>query len=138
MTLGAELVEGEVRERCPCCSGPSVVGREPTDRECTSGDCGAKWGYRLCSPGCNARVPKLLPRVPNDDHLLELVFDHSEPHRRLLLAEQLGGRELLADWCLDDDGIGQFWMVCPACGKCGNPKCKSSGCSGELSPSNFG
>jgi hypothetical protein len=121
-TLGAELATGEVREICPSCNGPSR--NDGNDRRCNSQDCGAAWGFRACNnPDCGARVPKLLPKMPTAEALEELVFDHDEPHQRALLVEQLGGRDLLADWCMADEGIGTWWMVCPGCGRCGRPAC---------------
>lgn len=131
-TLGAELMAGEVRERCPAgCSEASRPGKQGTDRTCGNPDCEISWGFRLCN--CGARVPKVIPKPPSSALLEELVFDHVEPVKRLLLAEQLGGRDLLADWCMADDGIGTAWMVCPSCGKCGRPGCE--GCGGRTSPS---
>lgn len=125
-TLGAELKAGEVRESCPAgCSEPSRAGKQGTDRTCGNLDCEISWGFRMCN--CGARVPKVIPKAPSSDVLEELIFDHDEPVQRLLLAEQLGGRDLLANWCMADDGIGTAWMVCPSCGKCGRPGCEGCG-----------
>jgi hypothetical protein len=124
-TLGAELGAGDVRETCPSCTGPSR--KDGNGRSCNNPDCGAAWGYRVCNnPACGAKVPKLLPKMPSDEALEELVFDHDEPHKRALLIEQLGGRDLLAEWC--GEAIGTWWMVCPRCGTCGRPGCGAAGC----------
>jgi hypothetical protein len=122
-TLAVELAAGEVRETCPSCNGSSR--EDGNDRRCN--DCGAGWGFRICNnPACGARVPKLLPKMPSKDGLEELLLEHlehDEPHRWALLREQLGGRDLLADWCGEPEGIGTWWMVCPSCGQCGRPGC---------------
>lgn len=127
-TLAVELSAGEVRETCPSCNGPSR--KDGNDRRCNNPDCGAAWGRRACNnPSCGAQVPKLLPKMPSDEALEELLFDHDMPHQRALLLEQLGGRDLLADWC--GERIGTLWMVCPTCGKCGREGC---GCDGTCRP----
>lgn len=120
-TLAAELAAGDVREICPMCNGSSR--KDGNDRRCNEAECGAGWGFRVCNnPTCGARVPKLLPKMPTEEALEELLFDHDAPHRRALLIEQLGGRDLLADWC--EEQIGTWWMVCPSCGQCGRPECR--------------
>jgi hypothetical protein len=119
-TLGAELAAGEVRDACPSCNGPSR--KDGHDRHCNDDECETSWGFRICNnPGCGVRVPKLLPKMPSDEALEELVFDHTEPYQRALLVEQLGGRDLLAEWC--SEAFGTWWMVCPGCGNCGRPGC---------------
>ena len=118
LTVGVALSQGEPLDSCPACGAVARAGTRPGDGMCTDADCGAEWGSRPCS--CGQRVPKLVPHLPNERALEELVYFAEGPRDRVVLQDRIAGPDLLAEWCVEE--IGSQRMICPACGRCANPR----------------
>ncbi len=117
-TLWTELERGRVPTWCPCCGGESRG--DVKSRSCMAASCGARWGLRDCNT-CRAPIPKLLPVVPPSHALDDLLLAHEREGRKRQLFAELGGRDMLADWPLQDgllpelDTCGDM-LACPRCG----------------------
>jgi hypothetical protein len=119
-TLWTDLENRRIPEDCPTCGGASRA--EGLDRGCLNKDCEARWGVRTCNNDqCKKVIPKLLPRVPPDHALDELLLDYPDIGRKRQLFSELGGRDMLADWPLFPDLNPERdrcndMLACPHCG----------------------
>lgn len=111
LTLWFDVAGDRMPDHCPACGGEGHCDARG-DWSCRDSKCGVRWGKRNCR--CGAVIPKVLPKRP-PRHALDALIDQCQEHLHTL-AEELGGRELLAALAPTADGLRGDTLVCPGCG----------------------